>query len=998
MIDNSYVSGSVGDLTTLSKLDENILLQELKARYEKQLIYTYIGDILIAINPFCKTGLYDKDFVKKYCYAKKSENPPHIFAIADTAYQNMVANNLCSSDNQCILISGESGAGKTESTKLIIKQLMTLCNSRSHLEQQIIQVNPLLESFGNAQTLMNDNSSRFGKYIQLKFIDGQVKGGKISEYLLEKSRVVFQNKGELNFHIFYYIFAGLSEEKKEKLLLKNCDSFRYAENCTKVANANLSTQKEKYSLLCDAMDWVGFTDEEQFNIFQAISSVLYIGNITFKVEGSEDLTVVDNENVLESISTLLEINAAELKKALTSMTVTAANEVIERNYTIEKAEDSRDAMAKVIYSRLFSWIVFKVNTLINLEDSTGKDIKEIGILDIFGFEHFENNSFEQACINLANEQLQFFFNKYVFQLEQEEYNKEGIDWKEIKFVDNQPLLNLFMEKPGLLSILDDETQFPKATDATYVQKLNKSFENNVYFVISQGFTDKQFTIKHYAAQVTYNSDKWLEKNRDTQPAEILNILRNSNNTLIKMLFSGHIKRTGTFDPQDSAMFTKDLNLKETHNLDKARKLTVGAQFKNSLVVLMERMSISVPIFIRCLKPNHERKPNIFNEKYILTQLQYTGVLETTKIRRDGFAVRPTFPEFVGKYNILIADLSLPNTKSSCLKILKKCKIEGFQIGKTRVFLKYAHIGQLDDEMNTVNSAAIQVQRVARGFVARRKYKDLQEKKRKYQMELDELAKSVTEHGDNVYEEVQASNKYNKYDRNNHPEKYHAPDDEKPAKPEPSDEGFKSSRREAHTSSLKSVDWFVKTQVDEVKNTSGDFAVWFHGIISRRKSEELLENCCLGAFLVRVSESRFGYSLSIRDKTQFRHYMIDYLPNGKYVIIGEPKPHKTLYDLIKYHQKNKISNWDYLLTEPCRREFPCSSCNDILYDYVGYLEMEELKESVKGTPPKLPDRRYKPKPVETGKGKETAAKRTSKNNPLQTSKLEKLKKGFKGLLE
>ncbi|GAB1604939.1 myosin-IIIb-like [Argonauta hians] len=959
MIDETYTSGTVDDLTTLTKLDEQILLQELKVRYGQGRIYTYIGDILIAVNPFCDTGLYDKEVVNKYCHSKKSENPPHIFAVADATYQNMIEENLCSATNQCILISGESGAGKTESTKLLIKQLMVLCNGRNHLEQQIIQVNPLLESFGNAQTLMNDNSSRFGKYIQLKFINGLVKGGKISEYLLEKSRVVSQNEGELNFHIFYYLFAGLTEEGKEHLFLKKCDSFRYVKNHQKIVNDNLSTFQEKYTVLCDAMDWVGFTDEEQFNIFRAVSAVLYIGNINFKVEESEDLTIVDNTNILEYAATLLEINPEELKKALTSMRVNAANEIIEKNYTIEKAEDCRDAMAKLIYSRLFSWIVFQVNIWINIKDPSQKGIKEIGILDIFGFEHFENNSFEQACINLANEQIQFFFNK-----------------------------NLFMEKPGLLSILDDETQFPKATDATYVQKLNKTFEKNVYFVSKQGFSDQQFTIKHYAAQVTYNTSNWLEKNRDTQPADILGILKNSENSLIKKLFSGHIKRTGTFYPHAADISVEQQRLKWPHNLDKTRKMTVGTQFKNSLIVLMEKMSVSVPTFIRCFKPNHERKPKIFDEKYILKQLQYTGILETIKIRREGFAVRPTFSEFVNKYNILVVDLTLPNTRESCVKILRKCNIGGHQVGKSRVFLKYVHIEQLDKEMASIHAAATHVQRVSRGFLARKKYKNLREQKRLYEEELKNFSESVTSHGDRVYHVVEASNKYNKYDKKDNPERYIETENIPSPKSETTAKDImelKSSEHKNNASSLKLVDWFVKTQVDEVKNSSGDFALWFHGIISRRKSEELLENCCLGAFLVRVSESRFGYTLSIRDKLMFRHYMIDYLPNGKYVILGEPKPHSTLYNLITYHQKNKISNWEYLLTKPCERVFQCDTCEDILYDYAGYLEIGSP------APPKLPERTYR-------KSKEHLGKKPQKEDTLHQSTFGRLKKGFKGFLE
>ncbi|KAJ8304543.1 hypothetical protein KUTeg_018126 [Tegillarca granosa] len=559
--------GKVEDLATLAKLDDQVLLEELKIRYSNHDIYTYVGDILIAVNPYRDLGIYGNEVSGKYFLEKKSANPPHIFAVADTAYQCIVGYGGRIPTNQCILISGESGAGKTESTKLIIKQIIDLCRGNTQLEQQILQVNPLLEAFGNAQTQMNDNSSRFGKYLS----------------------------------------NGASCLKREQRLLKS-----------------------RYEDLINAMDLVGFTDEEQNSMFNIIASILHLGNVTFGFDDHDAAYVQDENGDIKIASKLLGINCEELVGTLTSMVTFTAGEQVKRNYTQQRAEDARDATAKAIYGRMFGWIVNKINQLLAPRCVNLNKKSEIGILDIFGFEHFEKNSFEQACINLANEQLQFFFNQHVFKLEQEEYIKEGIDWNEIKFVDNQPLLNLFLNKPiGVLSLLDEESHFPKGTDASFVDKLNTHFKGNSYYVKSQQTKSTKFTINHYAGKVTYDAENWLEKNRDTLPHGVMEMLQCSSNDLVKLIFRGQITRTGTLALQ-------------------ARKSS-----SNSLQILMEKMTSASPVFVRCLKPNHVRAPGSFNEKYIKDQLLYTGMLETTKIRREGFAVRPSFTEFVDKYKIIL---------------------------------------------------------------------------------------------------------------------------------------------------------------------------------------------------------------------------------------------------------------------------------------------------------------------------------------------------------
>ncbi|ESO88100.1 hypothetical protein LOTGIDRAFT_219481 [Lottia gigantea] len=617
--------GCVEDLATLTKLDEQILLEELQERYNRDLIYTYVGDILIAVNPFKDIGIYGKKETEKYKNAKKSSNPPHIFAVSDMAFQSISGYGGLLPKDQCILISGESGAGKTESTKLIIKQLIELSHGNSQIEQQILQVNPLLEAFGNAQTLMNDNSSRFGKYIQLRFLDGQVKGAKISEYLLEKSRVVGQHEKEENFHIFYYLFAGQRENTTTNLHLKDPNKFRYLTNGAEHFNSDLPHLAKEYRELLNSMDLVGFTDSEQETLFTMIAGILHLGNIKFETNEENDETLVSNPgDDLQTAASLLNIDADELQSCLTSMIAVAGGEYMKINYSKSKAADCRDALSKAIYGRLFGWIVNKINQLLAPEQlSYRQEYREIGILDIFGFEHFEKNSFEQACINLANEQLQFFFNQHIFKMEQEEYMKEGIDWTEIEFVDNKPLLDMFLIKPvGIISLLDEECQFPKATNKTFVEKLNQNFHKHPNFQKSHQSTSPLFTIHHYAGKVTYDTNQWLEKNRDTLPEGISDIMKSSKNKLIKTLFQVKVSQ------------------------DAKRKATVGTKFKRSLHMLMEKMTRSSPIFVRCLKPNHNKRAGEFNNAYIQAQLLYTGMLETTKIRREGFAIRPPFSEFV----------------------------------------------------------------------------------------------------------------------------------------------------------------------------------------------------------------------------------------------------------------------------------------------------------------------------------------------------------------
>nr|XP_025037955.1 myosin-IIIb [Pelodiscus sinensis] len=756
------------DLVNLEVLDEDTIIHQLQKRYADLQIYTYVGDILIALNPFQSLSIYSPQFSKLYHGVKRSSNPPHIFASADAAYQGMVT----FSKDQCIIISGESGAGKTESAHLIVQHLTFLgkANNRA-LREKILQVNPLVEAFGNACTAINDNSSRFGKYLEMMFTPtGAVMGAKISEYLLEKSRVIKQAVGEKNFHIFYYIYAGLFHQKKlSEYRLPEKKPPRYIDNETGRVMQDIIT-KDSYGKQFEAIQHcfriIGFTDEEVHSVYKILAGILNTGNIEFAAISSQhqtDKSEVPNAEALDNAAALLSIGSEELQEALTSHCVVTRGETIIRTNTVDKAADVRDAMSKALYGRLFSWIVNRINTLLQPDKNicNAESRMNVGILDIFGFENFTRNSFEQLCINIANEQIQFYFNQHIFALEQMEYQNEGVDATTVQYEDNRPLLDMFLQKPmGVLSLLDEESRFPQATDLTLVDK----FEDNLrckYFWRPKG-VELCFGIQHYAGKVLYDAYGFLEKNRDTLPADIVVVLRTSENKLLQQLFSSPLTKTGL---QPSLLFHRTASCKgnlaqararvtaasrslppqlsagrikidtmemmrhpeETTNM---KRQTVASYFRYSLMDLLSKMVVGQPHFVRCIKPNDYREALKFSQERVLIQLRYTGILETVKIRQQGYSHRILFEEFVKRYYYLAfkAHQTPLGSRESCIAILEKSKLDNWVLGKTKVFLKYYHIEQLNLFLREVIGRVVVMQAYTKGWLGARRYKKIKERR------------------------------------------------------------------------------------------------------------------------------------------------------------------------------------------------------------------------------------------------------------------------------
>ncbi|XP_075753638.1 unconventional myosin-IXa isoform X3 [Pelodiscus sinensis] len=520
------------DLCSLPDLNEKTLLENLRNRFKQEKIYTYVGSILIVINPFKFLPIYNPKYVKMYDNHQLGKLEPHIYAVADVAYHAMLQRRK----NQCIVISGESGSGKTQSTNFLIHHLTALSQKGfvSGVEQIILGAGPVLEAFGNAKTAHNNNSSRFGKFIQVNYQEtGTVRGAYVEKYLLEKSRLVYQEHNERNYHVFYYLLAGASEEERSAFHLKQPEEYHYLnQDCFSVEGEDLKHDFERLQL---AMEMVGFLPKTRRQIFSLLSAILHLGNIRYKRKTYRDDSIdICNPEVLPIVSELLEVKEEMLFEALVTRKTVTVGEKLILPYKLAEAETVRNSMAKSLYSALFDWIVFRINhALLNTKDvEESPKTLSIGVLDIFGFEDYENNSFEQFCINFANERLQHYFNQHIFKLEQEEYRAEGISWHNIDYIDNSGCINLISKKPtGLLHLLDEESNFPQATNQTLLDKFKRQHEVNSYIEFP-AVMEPAFIIKHYAGKVKYAVKDFREKNTDHMRPDIVALLRSSKNAFI----------------------------------------------------------------------------------------------------------------------------------------------------------------------------------------------------------------------------------------------------------------------------------------------------------------------------------------------------------------------------------------------------------------------------------------------------------------------------------
>uniref|UniRef100_A0A3B3XH09 Myosin, heavy chain 11a, smooth muscle n=1 Tax=Poecilia mexicana TaxID=48701 RepID=A0A3B3XH09_9TELE len=765
----------VEDMAELTCLNEASVLHNIRERYFSGLIYTYSGLFCVVVNPYKMLPIYSEKIIDMYKGKKRHEVPPHIYSIADNAYRNMMQDR----EDQSILCTGESGAGKTENTKKVIQYLAVVASSHKgkkdssagELEKQLLQANPILEAFGNAKTIKNDNSSRFGKFIRINFdVTGYIVGANIETYLLEKSRCIRQAKTERAFHIFYYMIAGAKDKLKEDLLLEPFSNYRFLS----AGHVQISGQQddELYEETMEAMNIMGFTEEERTDILKVCSTVMQLGNIEFKKERNQEQATMPDNTAAQKVCHLQGINVTDFTRAILTPRIKVGREVVQKAQTKEQADFAIEALAKAIFERLFRWILGRVNKTLDKTKRQGASF--LGILDIAGFEIFEDNSFEQLCINYTNEKLQQLFNHTMFILEQEEYQREGIEWNFIDFgLDLQPCIELierpvtstdtlkiargmntlqqqvpllYTEEvynvklvgvlllsqilyplqnnpPGILALLDEECWFPKATDVSFVEKLMNTQGSHVKFAKPKQLKDKtEFSILHYAGKVDYNATAWLTKNMDPLNDNVTALLNNSSSQFVQDLWKDSDRVVGL----DTIAKMTDSSAGGSKT-KKGMFRTVGQLYKESLAKLMTTLHNTQPNFVRCIIPNHEKRAGKLDAHLVLEQLRCNGVLEGIRICRQGFPNRIVFQEFRQRYEILAAS-AIPkgfmDGKQACCLMIKHLDLDPnlYRIGQSKIFFRTGVLAQLEEERDlkiTVIIIAFQAQ--ARGFLARKAF-------------------------------------------------------------------------------------------------------------------------------------------------------------------------------------------------------------------------------------------------------------------------------------
>eukprot|EP01087_Luapelamoeba_hula_P006044 TRINITY_DN16196_c0_g1_i1.p1 TRINITY_DN16196_c0_g1~~TRINITY_DN16196_c0_g1_i1.p1 ORF type:complete len:1514 (-),score=442.75 TRINITY_DN16196_c0_g1_i1:68-4609(-) len=725
----------VEDMGELGHLNEPAVLYNLKKRYDADLFHTYSGLFLVVVNPYKRLPIYTKEIIDVYRGRPRDKVAPHIFAISDTAYRAMIQTG----QNQSMLITGESGAGKTENTKKVIQYLAAIAgrSGEGTLEQQLLEFNPILEAFGNAKTTKNNNSSRFGKFIELQFNSGgQIAGANTLIYLLEKSRVVFQAPIERNFHVFYQMLSSaMPAETKQRLHLQQPQDYFYLNQSSTFTIPGVDDGLELQHSL-HALQILGITAEETQGVWETLAGILWLGNLTFEENAREVAALAGDPKALQYAAEIFGVPADKLSVALLSPRIKAGNEYVSRSLNKVKAAASRDALAKGLYGRLFNWVVKKIN---NTLSHPSKKAYFIGVLDISGFEIFEKNSFEQLCINYTNEKLQQFFNHHMFTLEQEEYEREKIEWSFINYgLDLQDTIDLIEKKPlGILSILDEQTVFPDATDTTFTKKLHDSHESHRNFRKPR-FVANNFKIVHYAGTVEYETADWLEKNRDPLEEDLLNLFKQSSRHFVTGLFDESLMPSyKAATPAPVASGRSGSSGRQPQRAGGAIFMSVAAQYKEQLTHLMDTLRSTSPHFIRCILPNSEMKPGLVNNKLVLHQLKCNGVLEGIRIARKGFPNRHKYAEFLKRYYLLKpgATPSNADAKGACKDLIDhliktapdRVKPDLVRFGVTKIFFRAGQLALIEEmREKLLSQMIISVQTGVRAFLARRLYEKMRE--------------------------------------------------------------------------------------------------------------------------------------------------------------------------------------------------------------------------------------------------------------------------------
>ena len=773
--------GRVPNLVDLDEMGEGAVIHALRTRYEADDIYTNIGSILVSINPYKLLPIYSTSTIAKYPPSSSSHlSPPHVFQIASTAYHQLMTQR----EDQAVIISGESGAGKTEATKTVLSYLSEITQrgtnrddtapdidaeaSSSSTQQQILLSNPILESFGNSKTLRNNNSSRFGKYMQIHISlrTGGIVSAKIYNYLLEKSRVTRVTANERNYHVFYQLLGGLSAEQKAVYGLLEVKDYQYLSQsqCYSIDGVN---DAQLWHVTHDAMQQLQFSETEIASIIAILAAILQLGNLTFTDTriNNMDSTTCTTTDTLDRVAQNLKLTTAELDKALRFRSVTIRGET--SMIPLNKAEtiDNRDALAKALYDRLFNWIVERLNKTLYQEndDNSGEKIKSIGILDIFGFEIFDQNLFEQFCINYANEKLQQHFNTHIFAMEMQLYADEGINATSVEFCDNVGCVELIESKLGIIKMLEEETMLPQGSDKSLIEKMHNKFyhdkkqgKNKYYEIIKK--SPNIFVVKHYAGDVQYDSDGMLAKSKDKLHDLLDATIRNSQQDVIVEMWD-ILEKNDMLRQRELAAIQAEQEAKnaakagnangssngnggggKTMQMTMSRKKisSLGTQFSQQLQLLMATLNACQPHFIRCIKPNSIKKQNKFDSRMVLTQLSYAGLFEAIKVRKSGFSYRKSYHDFLKEYRVLCSAGDLHGMSrladdrlrvEQMLNGVLKGRIDGneWQSGKTRVFMRNGQrlvLAALKDEAVAVKVVILQSS--FRGCLARRRVKRMRE--------------------------------------------------------------------------------------------------------------------------------------------------------------------------------------------------------------------------------------------------------------------------------